>query len=74
MNDQNTILTEAITAGLSLLSSDDIKVSTKDIEALANFKGILKGIISGELILASPDRIIPDDDGSPKREPEKELD
>jgi hypothetical protein len=56
--------TDAITCGLNTLSDSEIRVSVKDIENLSVLKAILKALISGELVLATPDRIIP----------EKELD
>lgn len=53
-------LSNAVVVGLNTLSNEDVRVPSKDIEALANFKGILKALLNGELVLASPDRIIPE--------------
>lgn len=53
-------ISKVIQVGLEVLSSEDVKVSSKDIEALAGFKDILRAILNGQLVIASPDRIIPE--------------
>ena len=65
-------LGSAILCGLTTLSDPDIRVPGKDIEALANFKGILRSLISGELVLATPDRLLPEDMNLPVQEVEKD--
>lgn len=70
MNDKE--LTEAIVCGLNTLSDPEIKISAKDIEVLANFKSILRGLLSGNLVLASPDRIIPKEVELPEEEKPQE--
>jgi len=58
----NEQLTQSFQVGLQTLSSEDVKVSSKDIEALANFKDILKAILSGQLVIATPDKIKSEDE------------
>lgn len=58
---ENKQLSQAIIIGLETLSSDDIKVSAKDIESLASFKGLLRALLNGELVIATPDRITPEE-------------
>lgn len=49
-----------IQTGLDTLNSKEVKVSASEIENLANFKSILKAVLRGELVIATPDRILPD--------------
>ena len=63
MNNDN--YSNALICGLETLSSDDVKVAAKNIEQLSNFKQILRAIIRGDLVIASPDKIIPE---TPKQE------
>jgi len=70
----NEELTKIILAGLNTLSSEDVKVSAREIEALAGFKEILRAILSGELILATPDRVLPEGVELPKEEKTPEED
>jgi len=48
--DNEKLIEKAFKVGLDLLSSD-IKVKSCDIEDLANFKAILRNILSGELVV-----------------------
>ena len=41
---ENEQLSKAILTGFEVMSSEDIRVKASDIEALANFKDILKAI------------------------------
>lgn len=67
-------LTKSIQTGLKTLSSEDVKIPSKDIEDLANFKDILKAILSGQLVIATPDRVISQVDVPPIKEaPAKEV-
>ena len=61
---ENDELTKAIISGMNVMSSDDIKVPTKEIEALATFKDILRAILNGKLVLATPDKLIPPEEPS----------
>jgi hypothetical protein len=61
-----------LSAGLDALSSDDVKIPASKIEDLANFKEILRAVLSGQLIIASPDRVIPEGLKTPNKEPEPE--
>jgi len=56
--DNATEVSNAIVTGLRTLSDPGTKVSGNDIESLAIFKNILRAILAGELVLASPDAII----------------
>ncbi len=55
--DNATEVSNAIVTGLRTLSDPGTKVSGNDIESLAIFKNILRAILAGELILASPDAL-----------------
>ena len=70
---ENEQLSSAITIGLTTLSSDDVKVSAKDVESLATFKEILRAILNGQLLLATPDRILPEGVELPKEENENPV-
>lgn len=65
---ENNQTSNAILVGLNTLSNEDTKVSSLDIEALANFKGILRAILNGQLALVSPDRVLPEGVELPKKE------
>jgi hypothetical protein len=71
---ENEQLTNAIMSGLNIMSSEDIRVPASEIEALANFKDILKAILNGQLILATPDRVLPEGVELPKEETISEED
>lgn len=60
MEEQKMDISGAIACGLDTLSSEEVRVASKDVEHLATFKGILRALLKGELILASPDRILPE--------------
>lgn len=63
--------TNALLVGLNLMSSEDIRVPARDIETLVIFKDIIRAILNGQLILATPDRVLPDGVEMPKSEKEK---
>ena len=65
---ENEQLTNALSIGLNTLNNEDTKVLARDVEALATFKEILRAILSGQLVLASPDRIIPEGSEIPNEE------
>lgn len=54
---QQEQINKAMIAGFETLCSEDIRVKASSIEDLANFKELLRAILSGQLVLASPDRI-----------------
>lgn len=53
-------ISKTIQVGLSTLSDPELKVSSSDIEILADFKSILRAVLNGQLVIASPDKIVPD--------------
>lgn len=63
MNDNE--LANAFNVGYRLLNGEDLKVPGKDIEALATFKNLLRAILEGQLILATPDRVKPEREETP---------
>ena len=69
MNEQNIGL--FIQTGLNILSSEETKVPSSQIENLASFKNILRSLLQGELVIATPDRILPDGVELPKQENSK---
>lgn len=70
-NNNNEQITQAVICGLETLSDPEIRVCAKDVEALANFKGLLRTLLKGDLILSTPDQLISNQ--TPETpEPEKE--
>jgi hypothetical protein len=65
---ENEQLTKAILSGFNIMSSEDIRVPASEIEPLANFKDLLKAILNGTLVLATPDRVLPEGVQLPKEE------
>ena len=65
----NIDLQKAIVTGLEVLNDPDNKVASNTIEDLAVFKNILRAVLNGELVLASPDRILPEGAVTPNEEP-----
>ena len=63
-------ISKFIQLGLQTLSSDEVKIPSSQIEDLAAFKEILKAVLSGQLILATPDRVLPEGAERPNKEPE----
>jgi len=57
---QATNISKSIQTGLIVLSNDDVKVPASQIEDLAQFKEILRAVLSGQLVLATPDRVLPE--------------
>ena len=57
MQDNNDQVGNAIVCGLNTLSDPEIRVPARDTELLSTFKGILKALINGELILITPDQL-----------------
>jgi len=68
MEDNNKEVANAINCGLITLSDPDLRVPANNIEALANFKGILRGLLQGELVLATPDKLLPQGTEIPEKE------
>lgn len=66
MNNQE--ISQAILCGLNTLSDPEIRIPAKDVELLASFKGLLRGMLAGDIVLASPDRILPEGVELPKEE------
>ena len=64
-DDNSAQLTAAIQCGLATLSESELRVSASSIEALATLKSVLRALLTGELILSSPDREMPTDDTDP---------
>lgn len=56
-DDNDKLLNEALRVGLDTLSDDSVKVKSSHVEALANFKSILRSIMTGELILISKQKL-----------------
>lgn len=55
-------ISKAVMAGINLLEGQDrLPIAPSDIEALAELKGLLRAIRLGHLIVASPDRIKPEE-------------
>ena len=65
-------LTNAIKIGLETLSDPEIRVRARDTEDLANLKDILRGLLNGNLVLATPDRLLPVDAQLPNQETPEE--
>lgn len=59
MNDNNIDISRAVIAGLEALSDRDVKVRSDLIEDLSVLKNLLKAIRAGQLVVASPERILP---------------
>jgi hypothetical protein len=68
MDNNNIDIRKAITVGLEVLSDPQVRVPVSAVNDLAILKGILISIGNGELVLASPDRILPKDAELPKTE------
>ena len=68
MDNNNIDIRKAITVGLEVLSDPQVRVPVSAVNDLAILKGILISIRNGELVLASPDRILPKDAELPKTE------
>lgn len=60
MNDNNNVNIEnAIVAGLEALNDPQVRVPVSQVEDLTVLKNVLKAVLNGQLVLASPDRILP---------------
>ncbi len=59
-DNNNEAVAAAISCGLTTLSDPDLRVPASNIEALANFKGLLRGLLQGTLVLATPDKLLPE--------------
>jgi hypothetical protein len=68
MDNNNIDVGKAITVGLEVLSDPQVRVPVSAVNDLAVLKGLLISIRNGELVLASPDRILPKDAELPKTE------
>ena len=60
----------AIQTGYELMCDEQIRVSMDKLESLVEFKGILRAILNGQLIIASPDRLLPEGVNTPEKESE----
>ena len=55
-------ISRAVQAGINLLEGDEpLPISPSEIEHLAQLKGLLKAIRTGQLVLATPDKIKEDE-------------
>ena len=67
-NDNNIDISRAVIAGLEALSDRDVKVRSDLIEDLGVLKNLLRAIRTGQLVIASPERILPADAQTPVEE------
>lgn len=58
-------LANAVNAAFRLFNSDDFNVPVRDLESLAVFKNLLRAILEGQLVLATPDRLKPERENTP---------
>lgn len=65
----NNQFSRAIIAVRTVLNDPEVKVSSNLVEDLSFFKEILSAISNGQLIVAAPDRLLPE-----SIEPKKEID
>ena len=69
MNDNNNVdISRAVIAGLEALSDRDVKVRSDLIEDLGVLKNLLRAIRAGQLVVASPERILPANAQTPAEE------
>lgn len=68
--DNKLDLTNAIQAGLYELDRRDRDVTSANIEALADFKGILRALLNRQLVIATPDKLLPEGAQLPNKESE----
>ena len=60
-NDNNIDIGRAVIAGLETLNDREIKVRSDLVEDLGVLKNILRAISSGQLVVATRDRLLPTD-------------
>ena len=66
-------ISQALKAGLSLLTDRQVRVPALDIDDLAALKGILIRLVRGELLIVTPDVVeAAKRAGNPTETPEKE--
>ena len=65
--DNRIDLTNAIQAGLYELDRRDRDVTSANVEALAEFKGLLRALLNKQLVIATPDKLLPEDTQSPNK-------
>ena len=65
----NLNIEKAIVTGLEVLNDPNNRVPSNTIEDLSVFKGVLRAILNGELVIASPDRLLPEGAVTPNKEP-----
>jgi hypothetical protein len=61
MDNNNVDIRKAIVVGLDILNDPQVRVPVSAVNDLAVLKGLLQAIGNGELVIASPDRILPQD-------------
>jgi len=59
--EQTEILSSAINTGLKHFSNPELMVSSTEVEDISNLKQLFRLILEGKLILASPDRLKPEE-------------
>ena len=64
MQDQQFL--NALNAAIIHFEDRDVRVRSDLVDDIANFKGIVRAILNGQLVIASPDRVIPE--ARPKEE------
>lgn len=69
----NNNFTNAVNAALEHLSDRQNRVRSDLVDDIAYFKSILRGIASGQLVIASPEKIIPEGIELPKKESDPEV-
>lgn len=62
----------AVRVGLDTLCSAEVRVSAKDVEALAVFKELLRAILAGQLSIVSSNRVLPEGIANPKEDKKPE--
>ena len=55
--EQNQQFFRALNAGLTHFEDRDVRVRSDLVDDIANLKGIVRAILNGQLVLASPDQI-----------------
>ena len=57
MQEKTEQVGNAIICGLDTLSDPEIRIPARDVELLSTFKGILRALLSGEVVLTTPDNL-----------------
>ena len=63
MNDNNNRVDihKAVVCGLEVLDNANTHIPGNKVEDISIFKGVLRSILQGQLVLATPDRLIKDE-------------